>query len=128
MGWGDPAIRKPGRSAGRHRSAARAGRRRGAPGPGPTRLQEQRLNRHNLAKLAFFVISTKYRLRPRRPSTNGRVTTAVRGRPNLHCEEELLRKIHRLSGTTRREVMALAQDRQRYHQFIERLCSIADQS
>ena len=67
-------------------------------------------------------------LEPRRPPTYDRVTTAVRGRRNLDWGQDHLRKIRRLSGKTRRKVMALAQDRQRYHQFIERLYSLADQS
>ena len=79
-------------------------------------------------RLRFVNLEPNTDLDPRRTSTYGRVARAVRGRPNLDWGEELLRKIPRLSGTTRSEVMALAQDRQRYHQFIERLCSIADQS
>lgn len=39
----------------------------------------------------------------------------------------LLRKIHRYSGKTRREVYDLAQDRRLFHQFIERLWSLDDQ-
>ena len=64
----------------------------------------------------------------RRPATNDRVTTAIRSWPNMDWGQELLRKIHRLSGKTRREVAQLAQDRRMFHQFIERLCSLADQS
>ena len=67
-------------------------------------------------------------LEPRRPPTNDRVTKAVRGRPNVDCGQEFLRKIHQLSAKTRREVADLAQDRRLFHQFIERLCSLADQS
>ena len=66
-------------------------------------------------------------LEPRRPPTNDRVTKAVRGRPNLDWGQELLRKIHRYSGKTRREIYELAQDRRLFHQFIERLCSLDDQ-
>ena len=61
------------------------------------------------------------------PPTNDRVTKAVRGRPNLDWGQELLRKIHRYRGTTRREVYELAQDRRLFHQFIERLCTLDDQ-
>ena len=66
-------------------------------------------------------------LDPRRPPTNARDTKAVRGRPNLDWGQELLRKIHRYSGKTRREVADLAQDRRQFHQFVERLCSLDDQ-
>ena len=66
-------------------------------------------------------------LEPRRPPTNARVTKAVRGRPNLDWGQELLRKIHRYSGKTCREIADLAQDRRLFHQFIERLCSLDDQ-
>ena len=67
-------------------------------------------------------------LEHRRPPTYDRVTTAVRGRPNLDWGQDLLCKIHRFSGKTRGEVMALAQDRNSYHQFVERLCSLVYQS
>ena len=77
-------------------------------------------------RLVLFQPNTD--LEPRRPPTNARTTKAVRGRPNLDWGQDLLHKIHRLSGKSRREVAALAQDRRQFHQFIERLCSLADQS
>ena len=64
---------------------------------------------------------------PRRPRTIDRVTKAVRGLPNLDRGQALLRKIHRYSGKTRREVYELAQDRRLFHHLIERLCSLDDQ-
>ena len=75
---------------------------------------------------SFYInlIPTSNRAAP----TNDRVTKAVRGRPNLDWGQELLRKIHRYSGKTRREVYELAQDRRLFHQFIERLCSLDDQN
>ena len=76
-------------------------------------------------RLVLFQPNTD--LEPRRPPTNDRVTKAVRGRPNLDWGQELLRKIHRYCGKTRREVYDLAQDRRLFHQFIERLCSLDDQ-
>ena len=80
--------------------------------------------RHAL-RLVLFQPHTD--LEPRRPPTNDRVTKAVRGRPNLDWGQELLRKIHRYSGTTRREVYELAQDNRLFNQFIERLCTLDDQ-
>ena len=77
-------------------------------------------------RLVLFQPNTDFE--PRRPPTNDRVTKAVRGRPNMDWGQELLRKIHRLSEKTRREIAQLAQDRRLFHQFIERLCSLADQS
>ena len=65
----------------------------------------------------YNMILTSNRAAP----TNYRVTNAGRGRPNLDWGQELLRKIHRYRGTTRREVYELAQDRRLFHQFIERL-------
>ena len=67
-------------------------------------------------------------LEPRRPPTYDCVTTRVRGIPNMDWGQEFLRTIHRHCGKTRREVAALAQDRRQFHQFIERLCSLVDQS
>ena len=77
-----------------------------------------------------MLFQPKTHLQPRRPPTNDRVTKAVRGRPNVDWGQELLRtsKIYQLSAKTRREVAQLAQDRRLFHQFVERLCSLADQS
>ena len=76
-------------------------------------------------RLVLFQPNTD--LEPRRPPTNDRVTKAVRGRPNMDWGQELLRKIHRYSGKTRREVADLAQEGRQFDQFIERLCSLDDQ-
>ena len=57
-----------------------------------------------------------------------RPQTAVRGRPNPDWGQDLLHKIYRLSGVSRREVGIIAQDRRQFHQFVERLCSLVDQS
>ena len=80
-----------------------------------------------LGVVVVKLFQTHNDLEPRRPPTNDSVTKAVRGRPNLDWLQELLRKIHRYSGKTRREVYDLAQDRRLFHQFIERLCSLDDQ-
>ena len=77
--------------------------------------------------LRLVLVQPHTDLEPRRPPTNDRVTNAVRGRPNLDWGQELLRKIHRYSGTTRREVYELAQDRRLFHQFIKRLGTLDDQ-
>lgn len=34
-------------------------------------------------------------------------------------------EVYRLSGTSRREVGIIAQDRRSFHSFVERLCSLA---
>ena len=37
-------------------------------------------------------------------------------------------KIYRLSGMSRRDVGRIAQDRRQFHQLVERLCSLVDQT
>ena len=54
--------------------------------------------------------------------------TAIRGRPNFDWGQDLLSKIYRLSGMSRRDVGRIAQDRRQFHQLVERLCSLVDQT
>ena len=69
-------------------------------------------------------------LPPRRPPSlhSFHPQRAVRGRPNVDWGQDLLHKIYRLSGLSRRDVGIIAQDRRRFHLLVERLCSLADQS
>ena len=76
-------------------------------------------------RLVLFQPNTD--LDPRRPPTYDRVTKAVRGRPILDWGQALSQKIHRLSGKTKRDLAALAQDRHNFHRFIKRLRRLADQ-
>ena len=67
-------------------------------------------------------------LNPHRPpSLNPNRPTRQRvGRPQTDWAKFLLLQIFRLSRTDRATVTTLAQDRSRYHLFVERLCSLFD--
>ena len=67
-------------------------------------------------------------LNPHRPpSLNPNRPTRQRvGRPQTDWAQFLLLQIFRLSRTDRATVATLAQDRRRYHLFVERLCSLFD--
>ena len=69
-------------------------------------------------------------LPPRRPPSlhSFHPQRAVRGRPNVDWGQDLLHKIYRLSGMSRRDVGRIAQDRRQFHQLVERLCSLVDQT